>query len=421
MLFLPDKADYRRSFEDEREFMGQVINAAGADAGPNFTPSERFYDAWRRFPEDDASRILGLIGADEFARRFESSLRRAHTWILAIIQEHLSHLATVLEPIDEVTSGGTLDLVRWSGGELGQLGPNGHMDEQLTDICSIADGWGDDHDLIREESLRALTLASRFQRLGAVDGWGYVTKDMTRLNELCSERLWVGRKMLLTVNYAVYKDGDHRGQVHPEIPITFGKERASVTWDSEQRSQPVKCRVVRDGGTTYLVHTRSRAKDLEATVLKEMELDPKSSVPRCRTALDRRGIMHVLVAIGVAGNWRVATPDDNQAFAALVSKNLWQPPLFLSDKSQWQNPESHPDYKRVKLLGRYHRVSFRTEDIEVRPSVEHQIISLVTLLSSFEARTTLNHDVYRAERIKRVLVPKLFGGNFARLGLWSAS
>ncbi len=416
-LFLPDQADYRRTFEAEREFMRQVVEAAGADAGPNFTPSERFYDAWRRFPDDDASRILGLIGAGEFARRFEGSLRRAHAWILTIIRDHLRHLATVLDPIDEVTSGGVLNLARWSGGELGILGPNGHMDDQLSDVCSIADGWGDDHDLIREESLRALTLASKFMRLGAVDDWGYVTQDMTRLNELCSERLWGDRKVVLTINYAVHKDGEHRGQVHPEVPITFGKERANITWDSEQRSQPVKCRVVKNGEITYLVHTKSRPKDLEATVLKEMELDPKSDVPKCRTALDRRGIMHVLVAIGVAGTWRVATPDDNETFAALVRERLWRPPLFLSDRTQWQNPESHPDYKRVKLLGRYHRLSFRAEDIEVRPSVEHQIISLITLLSSFEARTTLNHDVYRAERVKRVLVPLLFAGNFARLGL----
>lgn len=417
-IFYPDKADYRRTFEEERDCIRRVVEASGSDLGPNFSPSDRFYDAWRRFPEDDASRRMGLIGADEFSRLFAASLRRAKAWVQDIIRDHLRDLATVLDPIDEVASGGTPNLVAWSRGELGILRPNGHATDDLQAICSIADRWGDDEDLIVEESLRELTLASKIRRLEAVDDWESVTRDMTHINELCSERLWVGRKVVLTVNYAVYKDGDKKGYVHPGVPITFGSNRSGVTWDSEARHRQVKCRVVRDGDTVWLVLTKSRPKDLEATILKEEETILEDGRQKCRVALDRRGIMHVLVAVGARGVWRVATPADCGTFGALAHARLWTDPLRLFDEHEpWKNPESSPDYVRVKMLGRFYRHSYRNSMLRVAPSVEHQIISIETLLSSLGAQTTLNHDLYRAGRIRRVLVPKLFDANFRHLGI----
>lgn len=411
-IFYPDQADYRRQFEEERDHIRAVVQEAKSTAGPSLTIDERFYAAWCHHPRDDAARFMSLIGADEFSRLFAVSLRQAKQWIERIIRDHLSNLATVLDPIDEVASGGTPDLMRWARGELGTLLPNGKLGDDLGAICPIADRWGDDHDLLIDESLRVLTLASKIRRLEAVDGWEYVTRDMTRINELCSERLWEGRKMVLMVNYAVQKAGDRQGYVHPDVPITFGSVRAAPTWDSEVRTIPVKCRVVTDGGRLYLVLTKSRPKDIEATILKEEELESGPSGPRCRAARDRRGIMHVLVAVGERGDWRVAVPKDCEAFEEVVRSRLWRTPLVLEDHAPWKNPESNPDYRRVKLLGRLHRRSYRSDDLEVHPSVEHQIIAIETLLSSLGAKTTLNHDVYRHERIRRVLVTKLFEQHF---------
>lgn len=417
-IFFPDQADYRRPFEDEREYIRQAVQASGSDLGPNFSPSDRFYDAWRQFPVDDASRRMGLIGADEFSRLFAASLRRAKAWVQDIIRDHLRDLATVLDPIDEVASGGTPNLVAWSRGELGILRPNGHAADDLSEVCPIADRWGDDEDLVIEESLRELTLASKIRRLEAVDDWESVTRDMTRINELCSERLWVGRKVVLTVNYAVYKDGEKKGYVHPDVPITFGPHRPTVTWDSEPRNRQVKCRVVRDGETVWLILTKSRPKDLEATILKEEEVVQSGATFKSRVALDRRGIMHVLVAVGIRGQWRAAVPADCETFGSLARARLWTEPLRLvAEHEHWKNPESSPDYQRVKMLGRFYRHSYRNNTLLVAPSVEHQIIAIETLLSSLGAQTTLNHDIYRAGRIRRVLVPKLFEGNFRRLGM----
>lgn len=416
--FSPDKANYRRSFEEERENVLRAVHSSGVDLGLNFSPDQRFYHSWRDNPVDDASRILGNIGSDEFMRLFSGSLRQAKQWIQALIRDYLREYVTVLDPIDEVASGGTLDLARWSRGELGILQSNSGLLDDLETVCSIADSWSDDEDLIVEESLRELTLASKICRLEAVDPWDHVARDMTRINELCSERLWVGRKIVLTLNYAVYEDGEKRGYVHPGVPVTFGKHCAPMVPGASPRSIRAKCRVVVDGDTLFLVLTKSRPKDLETTVLKELERNPKSLSDERRVARDRRGIMNVVVAIRRAGKWRVATPEDNEVFAELAHARLWRSPLHPEPFTPWLNPESSPDYSRVKLLGRFHRRGYRSPGARLEAlSVEHQVICITTLLSAQEAGTTLNHDIYRRDRVLRVLIPVLFKGNFERLGL----
>jgi|GEM_PF-5807496 len=415
-LYKPDQASYRRAYEVELEFMKEVVKTSGngSDIGANLGLNLRFFEQWRDGLRDDASRILGNKGEADFSRDFSNALRRAKAWIQTIVREYLSHLATVVDPIDEVASAGVSDLARWSRGDLGIMKPNGTFDDDLASVCSVADSWGDDHELIPEESLRELTLASKICRLEAVDPWEYVTLDMAKINEISTERVWSGRKIMLTVNYAVRRLGKYRGYVHPSVPLTFGEDRASVPDDAIGKTIRMKCRVVKDGQKTYLVLTKSRPKEIEATILKEEEPDPSAPTQR-RAARDRRGIMNVVVGVGVNGVWRAATPEDSEKFSDLVRLRLWREPLVLSEHTQWQNPERSSDYRRVKLLGRLRRDSFAGGPLLVATSVEHQIIDVGTLLSSLGAKTTLNHDIYRAARIRRVLVPKLFGGNIDQL------
>lgn len=419
VFFMPDRANYRRPFSAEREFMRRVVELSGngVEAGTNFNPDQRFYQRWREGIDDDASRLAADQGRRAFERGFLGALRLSKKWIQHLVEYHLREYVAALDPIDEVSSAGMRNLASWARGDLGIYAPDARLQMDLSVICPIADSWGDDEGLISVESLNELTLASKIVRLEAVDPWSSVTDDMGWINELSAERLWYDRKVNLTVNYCVRTEGEYRGYVHPDVPITFGKAVSTPVADSALRNLPMKCRVVVDGVTTYLVMTRSRPKDVETTILKEEEVDPRDPLGGRRAARDRRGIMHVLVAVGVNGVWRVANHADLDSFTELVKVRLWHEPLRLEVHDQWQNPETSPDFVRRKLLGRLYRKSHRDGSLPVAVSVEHQIILVTTFLSSLEARNNLRHDIYRGQRIRRVLVPELFGEHFKRLGM----
>jgi hypothetical protein len=418
-VFMPDRADYRRPFSVERGLMQQVValSGNGVEPGTNFNADQRFYQYWRAAIDDDASRIIADQGRRAFERAFFSALRRSKQWIQHLVEHHLREYVAALDPIDEVSSAGVRNLAAWARGDLGIYAPDARLQMDLSALCPIADSWGDDEGLIPVESLHELTLASKMVRLEAVDPWSSVTDDMGWINELSAARLWYDRKVVLTVNYCVRSQGEYQGYVHADVPITFGNDRVQTPADAGQRTLRMKCRVVVDGETTYLVMTRSRPKDLETTILKEEEPDPGDPKGSRRAARDRRGIMHVLVAVGVRGIWRVATPTDLDSFTELVKVRLWHEPLRLEDHNQWQNPETSPDFVRRKLLGRLYRKSHRDGSLPVAVSVEHQAILVTTFLSSLEAQTNLNHDIYRGQRIRRVLMPVLFSEHFERLGM----
>lgn len=418
-VFMPDMATYRRPFAAERKIMQQVVvlSGNGVEPGTNFNADQRFYQRWREGVDDDASRIIADQGRRGFERLFSSALRRSKQWIQHLVEHHLREYVAALDPIDEVSSAGVRNLATWARGDLGIYAPDARLQMDLSVICPIADSWGDDEGLIPVESLHELTLASKMVRLEAVDPWSSVTDDMGWINELSAARLWYDRKVILTVNYCVRSQGEYQGYVHTDVPIIFGNHVTQVPADGSQRSLRMKCRVVVDGETTYLVMTRSRPKDVETTILKEEEVDPRDPNGGCRAARDRRGIMHVLVAVGVRGVWRVATHADLDGFTELVKVRLWHEPLRLEDHDQWPNPETSPDFVRRKLLGRLYRKSHRDGSLPVAVSVEHQIILVTTFLSSLEARTNLKHDIYRGQRIRRVLMPELFGEHFKRLGM----
>ncbi len=408
-IFRPDQAEYRRLYEDEMIFMQSVVDRAGAD-GLNMTDAQKLYASWVRLRDDDAARRLVLISAGEFGRQFGSCVRIAESWIARMVKDHLDRLHFSLEPIDEVASSGIDDLPTWARNEAeATLSPD-TPPLTLNEFCGIADGWGQDEELIQKEALRKITIASKIMALEAVDSWNNLSRDMVFLNRLCAQRLWAGPKVLVTVNYAVHRDPANLGRLHVDVPITFGGDKPQETLDVVVYSRQMKCRVAQDGSRTYLVHTSSRPKDLFPTLLKEEqpELDEnQQSTGRCRPALDRRGLSHVIVARGEGGRWQPGTREDVTEYASYVKRELWRNELTLDPTPRPRlNPYRHPDFVNEKFFGRLLRASYTAANSTEALSVEHQVLDLRVFLNVRHATDKLNHDIYRRSQEREVLVKK---------------
>ena len=345
-------------------------------------------------------------------------MQRARIWMNNVIQEHLSDLVTTIDPIDEVASGSVKDILTWGRGVKIAHRPDPSAPADVRELIPIADSWEDDDDLALEEALNVTTTASKIMALNLVDEPDHVRHDMTKLNECLNERLWIGNKVILTVNYATALNGEGKIRLHPGVPITFGSVMDSVPTEAQRQSYELKCRVIRHGRRLYVVLTTTRPKEPFPTFLKEEELDkptPENPIPGCRPALDRRGIKHVIVAVGEAGGpFRPATYDDAVEFADYCRRTLWVNELRIEPDSARKNADSNPDYQVVKIMGRLHRMSLRGAQMNVAVSVEHQIVPLPLELETRHANDSLNHKIYRAGRVKRLLVPLWFGKHLSR-------
>lgn len=409
-VFYPDKAQYRRPYKDEMEFMHEVTRGLRTLDSPNTTDIEDFYLTWCGLRGDDAARRMQIIGAGEFWWRFGVALREAQGWISSIVERYLPELQTQIDPIDEPASGGGLDLVRFVQ-ERSAL-PDLTSRPPVKELYAYADSWADDDDLLPIEALRKLTIASKIVALEAIDPGHDLNRDMTVLNELCNERLWEQGKLMLTVHYAIYRDPKKFGRLHPDVPITFSEKPSSVPLDAIACSLEPKCRIARDGDRIYLVMTTVRPKELLPTIIKEEELDEPTEEnpnPGCRPALDRRGLMHVIVAVIENGVWRAGTQGDAQSFADFTRHRLWRSPILEEPDRLRRNLDTSTAYRNVKIMGRLHRSSYRGASLMVAPSIEHQIVPIGMNLAAKHATDGLNHSRYREGRIRRIIIPQWFG------------
>jgi hypothetical protein len=397
--FKPDKAKFYRPFDEEMRLAEQFAERALSDSGRVFSNQQRVYSSWIRLRDDDAGARAQLLSAETFGSRFEYSIREAERAIETVIEEHLSHLTTTLDPIDEIASADDpwdliqiiaedrTDRIRREATEVREQYPVAFARERRANMEVI-------------EALRKLAIGSQLMALEVVDPMADVSRDLRIVNHYVKERLFTARDTVkVKVNF-VFKD-DENHLLYPDIPVTLGESSyGMLPDDSTLYSVPYVCHVVPDevNDRTFIVQSKSRPKEPYTTIIKLAR----------RNVLDRRGLRHLVVAVGEGSLWRVATREDVAAYADLCRRKFWIEDMIEEGDTSPPNPDSSSTYWSEKIMGRLLRKSRRGAENMVAPSVEHQIIPLATDASDRFAKDGTSHAAYRRRVITKYVLPDWF-------------
>ena len=373
--FLPDQSSFFRPFDEEWDLVPTIGRQAKRIAAPSFM--DALFLAWCQARDNDDAAVRVLTGGVvEFRQRFGRALEDTQTGIQSLLDKYLVDYRDRIDPVDEIGSCNDAEL-----------------------LFKFLDGGidGGDHRLDRAsrvEARRKLAIASQFLAIGAVDPFELVTSDLTEINLLARRKLFEARdRVFLGVNFVIANDERHHhvaeelgivvgDQLHENLPPGFAAKRAVFS-----------CRVAKDNGRTYYVQTHSRPKSRVSAVIK---------LERGGRLNDRRALRHVLVAVEEKGIVRAAIAEDIPAFVELARRKLWTDELVETSDASGPNRFRDPNYRDMKIVGRYHQ-SGRSSFL---PPVEHQVTYLTTHLNGEFATDHFSHFRYKEKIVWDVVLGK---------------
>ncbi len=399
--FKPDQARFYRPLPDEYVIAGQLIERCGAPVPILYSEYGWFFHNWCDLHQDDAGALARMVGEQRFCRIFQHATRDVQNAVEDVIERYLPELTTALDPVDEIAScDDPWDMI--------QLGLQDRSDrirsegEDARVLYDIAESFERRAEIEVAELQRKIALASQYTALELVDPAIDVSRDLTIVNRLCSERLFTGDHFpKLKVNFVLMKDQERL--LYPGFPITFGQPNyGQLPGDAELVTLPYTCRVVTDeeNGTIFIVQTKSRPKARDVSIIK---------LSRGRQLLDRRGVRHLIVAVRDRHGWRVATRDDADEYQRIARKKLWIGELQEVPDLSPPNPDSSQTYWSRKIMGRLVRDSRVRPGVTVAPSVEHQITIIEIDIADRYAINGTGHADYRKRIITRYIKEAWFG------------
>lgn len=373
--FRPDREPYIQRFDHYLPGIPAFIDLF-ADRS-HFDVRPRVFAAWTAWQASGAGERMQMHGAAAFYEKFVLALEDAQEGLERVAVDFSGHPKEI-EPIDEI----------------------GSCNDPYRLIC-MYDGERFDlpyeaTELGRFEICRKLAIASQLLCISAADPYQGVTNNLTDVNLLANERLYEKNRQVVNVHYVLHGAEGHF-RLNDQYPICVNFEDDVSAWcaDTPQRLR-IACRQVRDGQLTYYVYTSSRPKSRISGVFR---------LERGGTLTDRRGIMHVVVAVQRGKTLRAATRADVEAYAQVARRRLWRPPLREEPDTSPPNAVSHRDYWATKIIGFF---AARLDGVPTDAPVEHQITAIGDRLNAEHATDSLGHRNYKREAIWQFVLPRWF-------------
>jgi len=249
------------------------------------------------------------------------------------------------------------------------------------------------------DCLRRMVIAIQYFSIEMTDSDARSSEDLLLVEELAAERLFSATDEVVWV-VAVLNQESNRVEGSPMVFLDRDQyeskirelQKSGVNYYDDRYS----CRIVQMDGMIMLIYVNSRWKEMRPMLLK---------LERGRRLTDRRGWKYVVVATMESGRLRVGEHADAVLFSRYCKDHLWVHPLSKSGGDRDENPNSHPDYKDVKIVG---RIRSRYGDEPVSAQVEQITMTLEGHINTLTSRDGVNHDIYRGQAIVLVLCARWF-------------
>ena len=383
-LFIPDKALNFRPLPEQFRVIHAMRRLYEKFQTRGYSSKEAFYYAYV-LGNPNQHAVATPVGDNEFYRRMIEYLRQAHNMVEHVIDRYLRPFAGRLDPHNAIAN--CLDPIAMLK----------MATEELPRGASALDRQR------RLEAMRQLAIAIQLFAIETVDDEAWVADDLSSIDRLSWERLFLAHKSVyLWVLVGQHSDPEHAGMAK-SVAITRGKDKTASVRKLRRAGTPYKeellsCRVVMDNGMKYYVYAVNRRKRLLSTLLK---------LERGRKGTDRRGWKYVVVATQAetGGILRLATTQDAEAFNQLTLRLLWQAPLFVEPDTSPPNPDSDPQYRDLKTIGRFHRPD---NGRIIAGNAEQLVTTITRYVDTLFARSGVNHYLYRAGQIMKYLAPRWF-------------
>ena len=373
--FRPDHEPYMQRFAQVYPGIPDLVDLFDR---PHFEPKPQVFTAWTTWQASGAGERMRPLGAHAFYERFVRALDDTQAGLERVVAD-FSDYPKEVEPIDEI--GSCNDPFRlismFSGGRFG-------LDYEATELG-------------RFEIARKLAIASQLLCISAADPYERVTGDLTDVNLLVNSRLYEQNVRHVIVHYILLgATGHNRLDDRQPIQVTFEDDLVRPRDDNRGvRQLRFRCRLVKNGDTTYYVYTSSRPKERISGIFR---------LERGGTLTDRRGLTHVVVAVERNGQVQAADRSAAEAFADIARERLWREPLQEESDMSPPNVTSHRDFWATKIVGRL----FSRSGYPMAAPVEHQITSIGDRLNMENASDGLGHKQYKRRVIRQHILPLWF-------------
>lgn len=380
-LFCPDEALVFRTLPEEFRVITEMAQIFKELTDRGYAHKEALYHAFVQTHKNNHG-ISCTTGAMEFYNQMTEYLRTAMDMVEMVIDRYLRPFAERLPSHNAAAN--CLDPVHMLKMATTAPGPHASsLDRRLY-----------------FEARRQLAIALQLFLIESVDRESYVADDLTQIEQLSWERLFLkGRSQDLWVVAELDPNNSNRSK---KLTFFTSKKPASRLRKSLQRrgilckEEFLPSRIVLIGQRRFLVYVINRRKRLFSTLLK---------LERGRPTADRRGWKYVVVGVEGRKGIRTATREDAMEFLEYSRGVLWQNPLMLSDTTPPANPFRHPTYWDVKITGRFLR---RDNGRFIAGPAEQIITTITDYIDSYTATDDLNHALYRAHQVFSVIGPLWF-------------
>ena len=380
-LFHPDEALVFRSLPAQFRIITEMAAIFRTLTDKGYAQRDALYYAFVKTHKNKHG-ISSGTGTIEFYHRMTEYLRTAMDMVEMVIDRYFHTFAERLPPHNATAN--CLDPIHMLRMATNDPGPHSSSLERR----------------LHFEARRQFAIALQLFSIEAVDRESAVAEDLTCIEELSWERLFVkGESVDLWVVSELDPSDNNRSR---QLTFFTKKRPATRTRKSlDRRGVPCKeeflpSRIVQIKQRKFIVYVINRRKRLFSTLLK---------LERGRPTADRRGWKYVLIGVQSRGKLRTATREDAAEFLEYVREVLWKNPLLPAEKSANKNPYRHPTYWDLKITGRF----LRQDNGRFIAGPAEQIITTITdHMDSYTAIDDLNHALYRAHQVFEVIGPLWF-------------
>ncbi|MCR4314235.1 MAG: hypothetical protein NUV84_03245 [Candidatus Uhrbacteria bacterium] len=391
-IFRPDEALIFRSLPQQFVVIREMQRRYDALRGKGYSSHDAFYYAFV-LTHPNRHGIATNMGASEFYTRMTRLLSSAYEMVDLVIQRYFGIFSERLSLHNTIAN---------------ELDP-------LALLKMATDDPGPDASHLSRrrhfEARRQLAIALQLLSIETVDSESWVAEDLGEIERLSWERVFDPKLSEAVWVVAVLHEDSTASVRTKEVRIFLSTKvkkkfvRALQNAGLLFREDRLSCRVALLDGIKHYVYAVNRRKLLLSTLMK---------LERGRPYTDRRGWKYVVVGVENGSGLRSATPEDAVRFSTHTRNVLWQTPLTLERDVSSPNPDSNDRYKDEKTIGRFHRPD--NGRIVAGPS-EQLVTSIDRHVDTLVATDGLNHWIYRAGQVLRVIGPLWFPhrrGSYAR-------
>jgi len=374
-LFHPEKFLIFRPLPEQMIVLEEMYRIYHRQIDRGFVPEEAFYESYVRTHQTEYG-IATSVGHIEFHRRMSEYLRMAMNMVESVISDYLkpfkrslaahNMVANCLDPIQMLIMAGS------------DPGPKASSLQKR----------------LYFESRRQLGIGLQLFAIEEADNSLGVAEDLTQIDTLSREKLFlsgVSRDIWVVGLQDTHKEHQIVCVLFFDDEETARRQMGPVPEHILPYGEAFMCRVAQVGHSTYIVYADPRRKRMFASVLK---------LERGRSLSDRRGWKYVVVGVEQRGKLRVATREDAETFLSHTQNILWKYPLVPQENSTTPNPHRDITYWDCKVIGTYHK---QHQGRIIAGPAEQLVTTVQDDLNASYARSSVNHELYRAKQIDNYL------------------